>query len=313
MAAYLPFVMQHLFNTPLALAPAEGAMIAAALSGRLDIRQFEDLALRMDQRGLDDLAEMGRLEARERKARQAAHPNTASWSSDSNPYTMSKSGIAMIPVQGTLVRNWGVGPMSGSTGYDGIWTQAMHAQDNPDVKALWMDINSGGGKVDGLYDLADGIFAMSGRHGGKPIWAFAGDYAASAAYLLGAAADKFIMPQLGQVGSIGTIVMHADLSGALDQQGIRVTMIRSPEGKGRGNAAEALDAETAASVQEMVDEATEVFVDRVARYRGVSKKSVSETNAAVYTGARALATGLVNEVLPEPSAWAKLERKIART
>ena len=80
----------------------------------------------------------------------------------------------------------------------------------------------------------------------------------------------------------------------------------------RGNPMEPLDEETASEFQAMVDEVDGVFVDRVAKFRGLSKKAVHETRASVYMGRQALATGLVNDVLSEPEAWMKLERKIAR-
>lgn len=140
----------------------------------------------------------------------------------------------------------------------------------------------------------------------------AADNACSASYALLAACDKCFAPQLGQVGSIGCVYVHAEMSKALEDEGIAVTVFRSTPGKFRGNSVEPLDDETAEKIQATIKEAGDVFVDRVARYRGLSKKAVSETDGDVYSGGRALATGLVNEVLSEPEAWMKLERKIAR-
>src|SRR3546814_2867362 len=91
-----------------------------------------------------------------------------------------------------------------------------------------------------------------------------------------------------------------------DLGGINVTSFRSKDGKIRGNAMEVLDEATKELFQGMVDEVDEVFVDAVARFRGISKKAVHETNASVYMGRQALATGLGNEILSEPEAWMKL-------
>jgi capsid assembly protease len=309
---YLPFVMGEVFNRPHFVTEAHAAMIAAALSGRLDIRSLSVGFDTLDARGMEDLAEMGRLEARAKKEKMSAHPGVAKEERSGLPYELTDSGIAILPVQGTLRRTWGVGPYSGATGYDGLWTQLLHAVDNPDVKAIWMSHNSPGGAVDGLFDLADAIYANSARFGGKPIWAMAADQSCSASYALAAAADKVFVPQLGLTGSIGCIIIHAEMSQALEEEGIAVNIFRSKDRKGRGGMMEPLDPATAEKYQELVDEADAVFVDRVARYRGISKKAVSETAGDVYTGARALATGLVNNVLSEPEAWMKLERKIAR-
>lgn len=311
---HLPFVMGEVFNRPHLISEGHAAMIASVLSGRMDLRSLATEYDTIDARGMEDLAEMGRLEARARRQKIASHSGVVDKNRRKHdaPYELSQSGIAILPVMGTLRRSWGVGPFSGATGYDGLWTQLLHATENDDVKAIFMPHNSGGGAVDGLFDLADAIYANSARFGGKPIWGMSADYALSASYALLAACDKCFVPTLGQVGSIGAVIIHAEMSKALEDEGIAVTIIRSKDGKMRGNSLEQLNEETAAKYQAMVDEVDKVFVDRVAMYRGVSKKTLHETNADVYTGARALAAGLVSEILSEPEAWMKLERKIAR-
>lgn len=308
---HLPFLMHEVFERPHLVSPALANMIVAVLAGKMDIRALVDDFDTLDERGMEDLADMGRAEARARKAREGSD-HTGVARTDGTPYEYTESGIAILPVQGVLKRTWGVGPFSGATGYDGLWQQLLHATDNDKIKAIWMPHNSGGGTVDGLFDLTDAIYQNSARFGGKPIWAMAADFSLSASYAIAAAADKVFMPTLGQVGSIGAVIIHAEMSRALEEEGITVTVFRSKDGKMRGNALEALDEATAAKFQAVVDECDAEFVDRVARYRGLSKKAVHETNADVYTGARALTTGLVSEVLSEPAAWMKLERKIAR-
>lgn len=310
---HLPFVMGEVFNRPHLISEAHAAMIAAVLSGKMNITSLSGEFGSMDDRGMSDLAEMGRMEARTKRQQSATpHPGMARYDGWGFPYECSDSGIAILPVQGTLRRTWGIGPYSGATGYDGLWTQLMHAAENDEVKAIFMPHNSGGGAVDGLEELAEAIYANSARFGGKPIWAMLADHSHSASYWLASAADKVFMPKLGTAGSIGAVILHAEMSKALEEEGINVTIFRSKDGKMRGNAMEVLDEATKELFQGMVDEVDEVFVDAVARFRGISKKAVHETNASVYMGRQALATGLCNEILSEPEAWMKLERKIAR-
>lgn len=321
----LPFTLQQICNRPLMVTPAHAAMIVAALHGRLGINelQFPDSygnGATMDPRAMDDLAAMGRLEAREKKKKSGSpHPGVSREGSDNGdkwcPYEMTESGIAVLPVQGTLKRTWGVGPYSGCTGYDGLWTQLLHALANDDVKAIWMNHNSGGGAVDGCFDLAQGIYANNEKNGGKPIWAMAADHSYSASYLLACAADKVFVPFTGGVGSIGCCVIHAEMSQALEDDGIKATIFRSGDRKHRGNALEPLDEQTIKDIQTDVDTAAEYFFEHVALFRGkkaLTKKTVAEMQGAEYMGRRALATGLVDEVLSEPEAWMKLERYIAR-
>lgn len=316
MAQHLPFVMQQLFNRPHALSVGTADMIVAALSGRLDIKALASESDVLDRRALEDLASMGRRTADERTAQDKDRPGVAGdneWWGET-PYRLTETGVALIPVKGVLKRTWGVGPYSGATGYDGIWTQILHAYDNPLVKAMWFDINSGGGAVDGMFDLTDGIYQMSERFGGKPIYAMCADYAASAAYAIAAACDTVMVPRLGQVGSIGCVIMHAEFSKMLEEDGINVNIIRSRSRKARGSEIEALDQQTLDEFQEMVDECDEVFTEAVVRYRGenrITKNAIGEMDGRVYSGPRALATGLVDYVLSEPEAWMMMEQQIA--
>lgn len=306
MAVYLPHMMNSLFNVPIAVHKAKAETICAALAGRLNIQSLADESTRLDERGLRDLAAMAR------KAPAAPGASIIGNDNGGRPYELTESGIAVIRVWDTLTRTWGVGPYSGATGYDGIWTQLLYAQTDRACKAIWLDINSPGGAVDGLFDLQKGIWDMSERNGGKPIYAYAADYAFSAAYALGAAADKFFMPRTGGVGSIACIMLHADITKALDADGIAVTIFRSHDRKAIGMmGAEPLDQEEIDHIQEQVDQIGQIFVESVAAYRGISKSAVSNTRGWDYMGDQAKAIGLVNDVLTEPEAWAKLERKIA--
>lgn len=316
MAQYLPFVMQALFNRPHALSTGSADMIVAALSGRLDIRSLASETETLDRRGLEDLAAMGRVDADKRQSKAGDQPGTANddlWGTEV-PYRITESGVAIIPVKGVLKRSWGIGPYSGATGYDGIWTQMLHAYDNAAVRAVWFDINSGGGAVDGLFDLTDGIYDMSARNGGKPCFAMCADSALSAAYAIAAACDTIMVPRLGMAGSIGCVIMHAEYSRMLEEEGVNVSVIRSRDRKCRGSEMEAVDAETLAEFQEMVDEADAVFEEAVLRYRAgtaLTKNAIGEMAGRVYSGNRALATGLVDYVMSEPEAWMMMERQIA--
>lgn len=314
MAQYLPFVMQQLFNRPHALSIGTADMIVAALSGRLDIKALASESETLDRRALEDLAAMGRRDADVRQAADKDRPGVADdWYGDA-PYQLTESGVAIIPVKGVLKRTWGVGPYSGATGYDGIMAQIIHAHDNPLVKAVWFDINSGGGAVDGMFDLTDSIYQMSARFGGKPSYAMCADYAASAAYAIAASCDTVIVPRLGQVGSIGCVIMHAEYSKMLEEEGVNVSIIRSRDRKARGSEIEAIDQQMLEEFQEMVDEVDTVFTESVVRYRGenkITKNAIGEMDGRVYSGPRALATGLVDHVLSEPEAWMMMERQIA--
>lgn len=312
MSSFLPFVLQQLCNRPIAASEDHGRIIASALAGRLNISAYEDSFTRLDAEEMARIAAGGRASADARRAAKSTSSSTRSARSVRGKTFEQAGSIAVIRVWGTLTRNWGVGPYSGSTGYDGIEIQLLDAMQDPDIKAVWLDINSGGGAVDGVFDLAELIYQMREKESGKPIWAMAADYAFSAAYCIASACDKVIVPNTGAVGSIGVITLHADITKALESEGIKVTVLRSKPRKARENQYEELDEETAAHIMAQLREIDAIFDETVARNRGISKKAVSETLGLDYIGSQAKTIGLVSDVLSEHEAWAKLERKIAR-
>lgn len=332
MAVFLPNLVSHMFNTPLFLSEGKAEMIVAVMAGKMNIEALVNEATRIDARGLADLRSVGRAEALQfRNDRFLVPPADDEGEDDSDqslvlipgaavegmcggrPYELTESGIAIIRIHGTLTRTWGVGPYSGSTGYDGIWVQMMYAQDDPLCRAIWFDIASPGGAVDGLMDLATGIYQMSARFGGKPIHAHAADYAHSAAYMLLAAADTSSCPELGSVGSIAALAVIFDVTKAMEKEGITAHIFRSAPRKAIGlGGIETLDQEEIDEIQADINFAGNYFQERVAAYRGLDKSAISDLQGRVYRGAEARAIGLVDDVLSEPEAWAKLEQEIAR-
>jgi ClpP class serine protease len=317
MAVFLPLVAQTLLNNPLCIHEKKAETICAVLANRLNIASYERMSEaggRLERGDLVDVAAQARRNA------IAGIPNLPEparspdgWYGD-RPYEISPSGIAIIQVWGTLCRTWGIGPFSGMTGYDGIMTSIDFAQRDPMVKAIFLHINSGGGTVDGLLECGDFIYNCSARFGGKPIHAFAGDYAYSAAYWIGAACDEMYVNETGGVGSIGCITLYADLSRMLDEEGIDVTVFRSAPGKALGmGGVETLPTAEVERIQKQIEYLGSVFVGRVAKYQPrLSISAVAGTQGLDYIGPDARATGLVNDVLSMPEAWAKLEQLIAQ-
>lgn len=321
MAVFLPLMMQNLFNTPLALSENKAKIIVSALAGRLNIQSLEAMALKHDRGQMKELAAQGRRDADLDRARMVAaravvNPEgpmtTDDWWGD-RPYVLTSKGIAIIEISGSLTRTWGVGPYSGTTGYDGIWTQLAFAMDDASCKGIWLKINSGGGAIDGLADLAMAIWKCSARNGGKPIWAFAGDHAYSAAYWLGCAADRCMVAPLGGVGSIGCIAIYADITKVLEEEGVEAIIFRSAARKAIGvGGIEKLDQQEIDKIQGQINEAGDYFQDAVSAFRQIAKSTVSQTEGTDYTAREALAVGLVDSIQHEQDAWSEFEQFLAR-
>ena len=103
--------------------------------------------------------------------------------------------VAIIPIFGILVQKLGfLDPACGFTGYDGIRLMVLTALEDRAVAGIALTIDSAGGEIGGLFDLADMIFAARER---KPIWAILAETAASAAYALAAACSMVTIPRTG--------------------------------------------------------------------------------------------------------------------
>lgn len=305
MTAPLTHVLQFMTNRPLAVTDDHAALIVAALRSELNIGLLETVeGRRLGAHEMDLLAATGRAAADGRAQRRQERERV---------YALV-DGIAIIPIQGTLVKTWGINPYSGRTGYDGIKAKLYEALQDPDVKGIWLDIESPGGITAGMFDLSDAIFASNERNGGKPIWAIADETCASAAFCLGSAADKLFTPRTGVVGSVGVVAIYMNERAALEKDGIGVQVFRSSKmpRKMALNSYEDPDDETIERFQKQIDDLTDLFVSTVARNLRLSKKAVAETEGLTYIGEEARAVGFVSAVASWDQAWTKFNRHLSR-
>lgn len=204
------------------------------------------------------------------------------------------TGIAVLPIYGTLVRRTvGLEAESGMVSYQELATMLDTAVADPNVAAILLDIDSAGGESGGVFDLADRVAAAAKR---KPVWALANDMAFSAAYAIGSAASRFIVTRTGGVGSIGVIAMHADQSVKDAKDGVRYTTVFAGARKNDLNPHEPISDEAHAFLKNEVERVYGLFVETVARNRGVSADAMRATEASIYYGADAVAAGLADAV-----------------
>lgn len=204
------------------------------------------------------------------------------------------SRVAVIPIHGTLVRRTvGLEAESGLTSYTQLAAQLDAALANPEVAGILLDIDSPGGESGGVFDLADRIRAATQV---KPVWAVANDMAFSAAYALASAASKVFVSRTGGVGSIGVIAMHVDQSEKDAQDGVRYTAVFAGDRKNDLNPHAPITSEAHAFLQAEVDRIYGLFVETVARNRGLDVAKVRDTEAGLYFGQAAVAIGLADAI-----------------
>ena len=291
------------FNTPLLVEPSKAMAFLSGLGPRILGRQV-DLA------GGEGALETGPQLPRRASILAGDLVESAGQRSDV-PYPVV-DGIAVIEIAGVLIHrgSW-IGQSSGQTSYEGIAAQITAAADDPAVRGVALEIDSFGGEVAGVFDLADRIRATRAA---KPVWAFVAEHAFSAGYALASQADRILLPRTGAVGSIGVVVMHADLSGQLDQDGVRVTLIHSGRHKVDGHPYTPLPAEVRDDIQREIDVLRFLFTETVAAGRGsrLNQDAAMATEAATYRGSDAVAAGLADEVTDLAHGFAAFRQRVTR-
>lgn len=209
--------------------------------------------------------------------------------------------VAVVPLDGPMFRRANIlTEVSGATSTEQFAQDFQAAIDNPAVAGIVLDISSPGGEVSGVNETAAAIFAARAR---KPIVAYVGDQAASGAYWIASAADRIVMDATATVGSIGVVGRWMKRQ---ERGGITSGEIVSSQSPNKR-----LDPETdlgRAAIQREVDQVAEVFIEAVARHRGVSTQAVIKNfgGGGTEVGAEAVRLGMADAVGSLQSAIADL-------
>jgi ClpP class serine protease len=290
-------IAQRAFNTPLLVEPSKAMAFLSGLGPRITGRQLRPT-------GIDVAPEDMTHAALPARAGILTNGLAELYQQDGQTPFAMVDGVAVIEVSGVLVhRGAWIGQSSGQTSYEGIAAQLGAAALDPGVRGIALEIDSFGGEVAGVFDLAD---ALRAARSAKPVWAFVAEHAFSAGYALASQADRIILPRTGAVGSIGVVVMHADLSGQLSDAGVTVTLIHSGAHKVDGNPYAPLPDPVRVRIQGEIDGIRTLFAETVAAGRGrrLTAEAALATEAECYRGADAVTTGLADEVSDPASAFA---------
>lgn len=286
----------RLYNTPLMLHPDRAAVIEGVLKSRMT--------------GATEAPPGAEAEHDSAIRTHAGLASTLFQRRPDLPYSLTSSGVAVIPIVGTLIQRGGgmLNAMSGLIGYNQIEYQLATAYDDKDTKAVLLEIDSPGGEVNGNFDLASKILAARGV---KPIWAHANEQAYSAAYALACAAERVVVAPTGGVGSIGVIALHVDQSQRDAAQGYTYTAIHAGARKNDYTPHAPLSQAARSSLQGEVDRLYGVFVAHVARARGLSREAVRATEAGLLNPQAALAGRFVDRVAGIAETLHELEGRLS--
>lgn len=205
-----------------------------------------------------------------------------------------KGKIALLPLQGVISQKMNLmSNYSGGTSTDifGQWFDSAIA--DASIGAIVIDTDSPGGNVYGTQELSQKIFNARGK---KPIVAVVNSMMASAAVWIASAADEIVVTPGGEIGSIGVLSVHTDVSKAEENEGRKTTIIKAGKYKAEGNPYEPLDEEAYTAIQSRIDAYYDAFVSDMSRNRGVSKTDAKFGEGRMFGAKDAIAMGLADRV-----------------
>lgn len=218
--------------------------------------------------------------------------------------------VAVLPFYGVAVQR--ADPYGEALGLLSLWhfTQTLRVSLADDsVGGIVIDVDSAGGSVYGVAELADEIYRSRVR---KPIFAIANSLAASGAYWIGSAACEFYVTPGGEVGGIGVYDIHTNVSAALEKAGIETTLISAGRYKTEGNPSQPLSADARAVMQKRVDGYYRAFVEAIAKHRDVPESAVrgGMGQRRLLDAERAMGEGMVDGIATLDDVAGKLARCI---
>lgn len=204
--------------------------------------------------------------------------------------------VAVLQVYGPIVpRADLISEYSALASHQGIAQALRAAADDDSVREIIMDVDSPGGAVAGI-DVS--LEAMRYAAAKKSVTVVCEGILASAAYWIGAQANRVVVTPTAIVGSISVIMDHRDITEAQRQMGIKTTILATGKWKSLGHSTEPLTDEGKDKLLGEMMQVHDLFVADIAAGRRVSAEAAQErwADGSVWIGGQALDAGLVDEI-----------------
>ncbi len=248
LGARYPLVANAVFNEPWMIHPEMLAIICEVIGLRVNGVMSDDPSWRASGAAFD--------------ARAAAHADRQ----------RGGGSVAVLPLFGLMSQRMNMmTQMSGGTSTESFKRAFQMAVRDDAISSIVLDVDSPGGSVFGVQELWQTVMDARGT---KPVIAVANSMMASAAYYVASAADEIVVAPMGEVGSIGVLVAHEDISGAQEKAGIKTTLIHTGKKKILGNPFEPLTEEARQMIETSNASLYDSFINAVARGRGVKPSLV---------------------------------------
>jgi protease IV len=201
----------------------------------------------------------------------------------------SGNRIAVIVAEGEIMG----GNAEGLISSEKFKEEIKKAKNNKNVKAIVLRVNSPGGS-----SLASEVLwrELDLARNEKPVIASMGEVAASGGYYIAAASDSIVAQPNTITGSIGVFALWFNAQGLLNNKlGITTDVVKTGEFSDFLSPTRKVSEMERSIFQAQTEEAYDIFLDRVAKGRNMTKEEVMNVaSGRVWTGNQALENGLVD-------------------
>lgn len=212
------------------------------------------------------------------------------------PQPQIVDGVAVLPFYGVHAPRMNMMlEISGGTSTQMFGQQFDAALANSSVRAIVLDVDSPGGQVTGLPEVAAKVYAARGV---KPIETVATGAMCSGAFWFGTGASRVHVSPSTLIGSVGVVRVHSEASRADDREGRTTTVLTTSEHKADGNPYEPLSESARAAMKLQLGDVHRQFVAALAQHRGTTPEQVEANfgRGQVFYAERALAAGMVDSI-----------------
>lgn len=205
--------------------------------------------------------------------------------------------IGILRLEGLVLSSGSQGPFGATTAINSkqvkSWLKEIEADSQ--VKALILEVNSPGGSPVASDEIYQAL--QSFRQSGRKVVVVMEDTAASGAYFFSVAADTIIASPATLTGSIGVIAEIPNLEELLARAGINIEVYKSGEYKDLTSFSRSRSPEEKALIQEYIDAAFNLFIDRVVEGRNMERSQVLPlAKGQAFSGVKAQEVGLVDQL-----------------
>lgn len=177
-----------------------------------------------------------------------------------------------------------------------VVSQLRKAEQDPEVRAVILKVNSPGGSVTASDILYHEIMAFKQKTKAKVVVAMM-NVAASGGYYISLPADYILAHPTSVTGSVGVLFLRPDVAGLMDKIGVGVEVSKTGHNKDMGSPFRPATNEEKQIIQDLIDRLGNRFLDRIAEHRKIDTDTLTAISTArIFLADDALKLGMVDSI-----------------